>query len=232
MTARQGVLLDCRDCAVRAVCALNRLSRDGQAHLKSLVRERVLHRGDVLLEEGSAATFVRVVKLGTVFAYRTGIDGRQRPIGVVHRGSALGLFGLFGMPSQARCVALMTVRVCEAAVADLQSMSSCGPGLAQEVALSIMQSFAALTAWSEGMRLPGIVNQLAYVLLLMAQAGEAPVVQLPGHAALAELLGTRRESIARALSTLEREGCIRRHERKRCEVHRSALLARLSRGTP
>lgn len=224
-----GRQVDCGACVIRPVCALNRLGHDRGGRAQPLVRERVVHRNDVLLEEGQVAARVRVVKLGTVFAYRTGMDGRQRPIGVVQRGSALGVFGLFGMPSQVRCVALMTGRVCEAAVADLQAMNPCSPGLARQVAQTVTQSFAALGAWSEVMRLPGIVNQLAYVLVLLAQAGEAPVVQLPSHSALADLLGTRRESIARALATLEREGGIRRHERKRCEVRRDRLLARIAR---
>jgi len=70
----------------------------------------------------------------------------------------------------------------------------------------------------------------AAVLLLLGDASQAPVVQLPSHTALAELLGTRRESIARALRSLESEGGIRRHERKRCEVQRDRLLLRLTHG--
>lgn len=221
----------CSDCAIRAGCTLSRLRDDDPARLGAQLRERVFHRGDVLLEEGTLADSVRVVKLGLVFAYRKGLDGRSRPIGVVHRGGAIGIFGTFEMPTQASCVALTSVRVCELPVAALRDMATCGSGLLEEIGRAVTGIFATLTAWSEAMRLPGTINQLAYVLVLMAEANRSPVVQLPSHAALADLLGTRRETIARALRVLHGEGGIRRHERKRCEVRRAELLARLSRGT-
>jgi CRP-like cAMP-binding protein len=220
--------VNCEDCAIRATCTLNRLGNEEGARIGPQVRERIFHRGDVLLDEGKIADFVRFVKLGTVFGYRRGLDGRSRPIGVVSRGGALGIFGTFEMPSQATCVALTTVWVCEVPVVDLRNMSTCGSSLLAQISRSVTDVFASLTAWSEAMRLPGLINQLAYVLVLLADASKASVVQLPSHASLAELLGTRRESIARALRSLESEGGIRRHERKRCEVHRDKLLLRLS----
>lgn len=220
----------CGDCAIRSICTLNRLGGDGDTPLALPLRERVFHRGDVLLEEGTLADSVRVVKLGLVFAYRKGLDGRSRPIGVVHRGGAIGIFGTFDMPTQASCIALTSARVCELPVAALRESATCGTALLEEIGRAITGVFATLTAWSEAMRLPGTINQLAYVLVLLAEANRSPVVQLPSHAALADLLGTRRETIARALRVLQEEGGIRRQERKRCEVHRTALLARLSHG--
>jgi CRP-like cAMP-binding protein len=222
--------VNCQDCATRDACALNRLGKEERERIEPQIRERILHRGDVLLEESKVANCVRFVKLGTVFGYRRGLDGRSRPIGVVSRGHALGIFGTFGMPSQATCIALTTVRVCEVPVADLRSMSRCGSDLHVQVGRCVMEMLAALTAWSEAMRVPGLANQLAYVLVLLGDATQASVVQLPSHADVAELLGARRESIARALRCLESEGGIRRHEHKRCELRREQLLERLSHG--
>jgi len=224
--------VNCEECAIRDACSLNRLRQEERVRIEPQVRERVFHRGDVLLEEGKIADAVRFVKWGTVFGYRRGLDGRSRPIGAVNRGSALGIFGTFEMPSQATCVALTTVRVCEVPVGGLRGVAACGSSLLAQITRSVADIVAALSTWSEAMRLPGTNRQLAYVLVLLADASKASFVQLPSHKALAQLLGTRRETIARALSSLEREGCIRRHERKRCEVHREQLLARVSQGEP
>jgi len=222
--------VDCQDCVIQATCTLNRIRHEERIRIEPKVRERIFHRGDVLLEEGQIAKSARFVKLGTVFGYRRGLDGWSRPIGVAIRGSALGIVGTFDMPSQATCIAQTTVRVCEVPVIDLREASTCGSSLAEEVARSITQIFAALTTWSEAMRLPGTINQLAYILVLLADANKASSVQLPSHSALAELLGTRRETISRALRALESEGGISRHDRKRCEVHRYKLLTRLHAG--
>lgn len=222
---------NCQGCAIRELCTLGRLEPEERALIESRVRERIFHRDDVLVEEGKISSFVRIVKVGTVFAYRRGLDGRSRPIGAVSRGCALGTFGIFDRPNPASCVALKTVRVCEIPVVGLRETSACGSKLLAHITLSVVENFAALTSWSEAMRLPGVTNQLAYILVLLADANKASIVELPSHSALAELLGTRRETIARALGALELAGAIRRHERKRCEVLRSPLLARLSQGT-
>jgi CRP/FNR family transcriptional regulator len=231
MATRKSVRsVNCQGCAIRDTCALNRLGNEERARIEPQIRERIFHRGDVLLEESRIANAARFLKLGIVFAYRRGLDGRSRPIGVVSRGAALGIFGTFEMPSQVTCVALTTARVCEVPATELRTMSTCGSSLLVQVTRSVTEMFAALTAWSEAMRLPGVTNQLAYVLVLLGDATQAPVVQLPSQAALAELLGTRRESVARALRSLESEGSIRRQEHKRCELHRDQLLKRLSHG--
>jgi len=224
-------LTPCQDCAIRKLCVVGRLGTQKRAPIESQLRERIFHRGDVLVEESKYSSLVRIVKMGTVFAYRRGLDGRSRAIGVVSRGSALGTFGVFDMPNQATCVALTTVRVCEIPVVALRDTSTCSSRLLAYIAATLVETFAAAAAWSEAMRLPGVVNQLAYILVLLADANKASMVTLPSHSNLAELLGTRRESVARALGTLESEGGIRRHERKRCEIFRSKLLARLSQGT-
>lgn len=226
--SRSVLSVNCQQCAVRGTCTLNRLRQQEPGHLEHSVRERIFHRGDVLLEEGRIADHVRFVKLGLVFGYRRGLDGRSRPIGVVRRGGPLGIFGTFDLASQASCVALTTVRICEVPVAAMRDVSRCGSSLLAEIGRSVSEVFASLGAWSEAMRLPGTINQLAYVLVLLADAEGTSALQLPSHAALADLLGTRRETIARGLRALESEGCIRRHERKRCDVHRDRLLTRLS----
>ena len=186
----------------------------------------------MLTEEGKVASFVRIVKLGTVFAYRCGLDGRSRPIGVFARGNAFGIFGMFESPNQVSGIALSTVRVCEIPVRALRDLSTCGSQLHVQLVRATANNFAAIAAWSDAVRIAGVVNQLAYVVMLLADAGKSSVVELPGQSALADLLGTRRESIARALRKLDDEGGIRRLERKRCEVHRSQLLMRLSQARP
>lgn len=207
---------------------LGQLGEAAQALLQPQIRQRIFHRGDALIEEGEIAHFVRILKLGTAFAYRRGLDGRSRPIGVLARGNAVGIFGVFENPSQASGVAVTTVRVCEISVLALREVSACGSQSLGHLVRAVVANFAAIAAWSEAMRLPGVVNQLAYIAILLADASRSSVVELPSHSALADLLGTRRESIARALRKLDGEGGIRRLDRKRCEVQRSQLLARLS----
>ncbi|MDN3922923.1 Crp/Fnr family transcriptional regulator [Roseateles violae] len=218
----------CGDCAIGPRCVLGRLEEAERALVAPHLRERIFHRGDALLEEGKDTAFVRVIKLGTAFVHRRGLDGRSRPIGVMGRGQAFGFLGMFGSPNQVSCFAHTTVRVCELPVLAMREMSASVPQFMVHMTRAVVENFASVAAWAEALRLPGMANQLAYVLVLLGDADKSAVVALPSHAALAELLGTRRESIARALRTLESEGGIKRLDRRRCELVRSALLARLS----
>jgi CRP-like cAMP-binding protein len=50
-------------------------------------------------------------------------------------------------------------------------------------------------------------------------------VQLPAQSDLADLLGARRETVARMLGQLEAQGGLTRLDRRHCQINESALLA-------
>ncbi|MBV8503316.1 MAG: Crp/Fnr family transcriptional regulator [Paucibacter sp.] len=223
---------NCYDCSIQTSCLLGQLDPGERAVLLPLTRQRVLHRGESLVEEAQVSSVLRILKLGTVFVYRRGLDGRSRPIAIQPRGAALGAFGILGKPSQATGVAMATIRVCDIPIDALRDMFSCGSKLMTQMVGSVVQNVAAMAAWSEAMRLTSVLNRLAYVLLLLADGGRSSVLDLPSQTDLAELLGTRRESIARALRGLEDDGDIELSGRRRCVVVRSKLLARLEQSMP
>jgi CRP-like cAMP-binding protein len=68
------------------------------------------------------------------------------------------------------------------------------------------------------MRMKGLPQKLLATLHLYAREQRARVVRLPSHVALASLLSTTRETIARSLGQLESSGHILRHDRWHCEV--------------
>lgn len=97
----------------------------------------------------------------------------------------------------------------------------------EQLLTMVVRSHSLCASWSEVMRVRGVVNQLVYAVLLLSEAQGNTAVELPTHTALAELLGTTRETIVRALTKLESEGAIRRLERKKCQLFVEPLLARL-----
>lgn len=224
-TPRSGA--DCQNCATLATCLLGKLSRDELDVLQPLVSKKSFRRGEVLFTETEVATSLKIVKIGTVIAYRLGRDGRERPIGIAVRGSVFGLFGFFGQPSPSTGIAASTGRICEILVTDLKTHTAGVSHFRKHLLAATMQSVGRIASWSEGMRVRGVVNQLAYVVLLLGDAQAHTVVWLPSHTTLAELLGTTRETISRALTTLESEGAIRRIERNTYQLMEEALMARL-----
>ncbi len=195
--------------------------------LQGFVDKRAVQAGDVLSREGEVASVATVVKVGNAFGYRRGLDDRNRPIGLAGRGAVFGLFAYYEQPNQATGVAATAGRICDIPMPTLRNVVSRHPALLKEVVQASIQVCGSIAAWSEAMRLPGVTNQLAYSMVLLADAQRNAVIELPAHTALAKLLATTRETVARAFATLEAEGSLRRLERKKVEVHREALLARI-----
>jgi len=218
---------NCQHCSLQQHCLLGSLAAAERAELQPLAQQRILYHGEVLADETQVATALRMLKLGTVFIYRRGLDGRSRPIGIMPRGAPLGTLGLFGRPNPATAVAMGTVRICEIRLDALRSALSCSSKLEGNLLDSLVKNVTAMATWSEAMRLPGVIDRLAYMLLLLTDAGLSAALELPNQADLAELLGTRRESIARALHGLAADGDIELGERRHCVVDRGRLLARL-----
>lgn len=219
---------DCLHCATLSTCILGKLSAPDLETLQPLVHKRSFQKGDVLAQEGEVASTVLIVKVGMAFGYRLGRDMRTRPIGIAGRGAVFGLFGFYGQPNPASTVAVSAGRACEVQVKDLEIRAANDPAFAMQLSASAMQTVGRIASWSEAMRVRGVVNQLSYSLLLLGEAQGSTVVELPTHTALAELLGTTRETLVRALTTLETEGGIRRLERRKCELFQEVLMARLA----
>lgn len=221
----------CTHCASRSGCLLAQAGALELRGLRASIRERRFDKGDVLTTEGERADMVYVVKLGSVFCYRQGLEGSLRPVGIAGRGSTFGLFGYLRQPNPVTGIATTAGRACGVPVSLLSVHARQQPALADQVHAALARNFSTLAAWSEGMRLQGVANQLAYTVLLLSQAQRSHVVELPAQTALAQLVGSTRETVARGLATLERSGGIRRLERRLCEVEPDALLAQLRRAT-
>lgn len=211
----------CQVCAARQGCLIGRLPRARQLRIDPWINEIEFRKGDRLQAEGAATEVVRTIKLGTVMLTREGPDGVARPVAIVGRGHLLGQWRLLDQPTQVGALALSTGRVCELPLPALK-----GPLLQDPVFLNALHSgmahtFARLADWSHVARLRGLPRQLVATLLLLSEAQGASAVRLPSHVALAAVLNTTRESVARTLRQLDTAGHLRRIDRWHAELSRS-----------
>lgn len=203
----------CQRCAARPSCLIGRLPRLQQERLDPAIREVGFRKGEVLQFEGVAPAVVRSIKLGTVMLTRSGEDGKHRPVAMVGRGHLMGTWGSLDMPTQVGALAQSAGRVCELPVTALRHSKHQDPVLLDALHHQLQQAFARLADWSQVMRLRGLKRQLLAALNLLAQEQGTRTVLLPSQVALASLLSSSRESVARMLSQLEDEGLLRRVDR-------------------
>lgn len=203
----------CQLCAARLTCLIGRLPPAQQERLDPMLRELGFRKGEVLQTEGIAAGVVRTVKLGTVMLTRTGPDGGHHPVAMVGRGHLLGMWGLLGKPTQVGAQALSAGRVCEMPVAALRHTLQQDAALMDVLHHHMANAFARMADWSQVMRLRGLPRQLMATLMLLAHEQGTRTVHLPSQVALASLLSTSRESVARGLRQLDDNGHLRRVDR-------------------
>jgi CRP-like cAMP-binding protein len=227
--ARARAQSGCDQCATRSMCVLGSLDAQRRRALEPAVRKFAFRPGDTLVHQGERASALCVIQVGTVFGCRAGLDGAARPVGMWGRGAGFGLCGFFGQITQLAAVAAGAGRACAIPVQALQDEARRSPLVFERMTTAMIRNYGTMAAWSEAKRLPGTANQLGYAILLLADLQRSAAVELPSQKALAALLGTTRETIARALATLEREGAIRRSGRRNCEVVRSQVLDLITR---
>lgn len=225
---------DCVYCGTRSCCPLGKLPTVTRAAIQPLIRKTRFQRDAVLLTEGLLSPTMKIIQLGLVFELRMGREGCSRPMSVAGRGDVLGLTGFFEQPNLVSAVAVTSGRLCEIDIDGLLRESLSFPELRTLLHSEAARFVDKMASWSEAMRVRGAVNQLAYALLLLSETRDNVVIELPTHTALAELLGSTRETVVRSLSMLAKEGSISRLEQRNCLIVKSALLARLRNepGTP
>ncbi len=181
-------------------------------------RERPFLQGEVATREGELSRHLRIVKVGWVFLCRTRPDGSARPVAIAGRGTVLGFCSYFRQPDAVSAVTGSSCRVCEFATELMQSLASNDSGFRQRVEKVFCDSLGLLAEWAEATSHRTVMAQVAASVQLLAAQQGSTAVSIPSHTALASLLGTTRESVARALAGLESAGYLLRKSARRCEV--------------
>lgn len=223
-----GASQRCQICAARTRCVVGQLPRSQQALLDPLIHERSYRKGEVLQHEGVVPLAVHAIKLGTVMVSRHGPDGQPYPVAVLGRGHLLGLWGLLDGLTQTGAQALTAARVCELPTSALRNALGSDQALCVVLRQPLLQAFAALADWAQVTRQRTLQRQLMAALLLLAQEQGSRTVTLPSQTALAALLCTSRETVARALRLLEDNGHLQRIDRWHAELgpdHRAVFAS-------
>ena len=217
----------CADCATRELCLIGSLPH-ASTGIGPMVRERTFHQGEMLSREGDVASHFKIIKIGMVFLCRNTAAGTPRPVAVSARGTTFGIFGYMTQPNQVSVVASSSGRYCEIAIERVESLARNDSSFRQRLQKVYVDTVAIFAAWAEAIGGGNVVTKVASSLLLLMGSQRSTAITIPSHSAMAEMLGTTRESVARALATLEADGGVIRKSPRRCEVFPGPLRERLA----
>ncbi|MCU0924672.1 MAG: Crp/Fnr family transcriptional regulator [Hydrogenophaga sp.] len=216
-----GPTLRCQRCAARQVCRIGQLPTIHLERLDPTIREVDFAKGARLQVQGAGLEVLHAIKLGTVMLSRRGPDLVERPVALLGRGHLLDHGGLLDEPAASSAQALSPGRVCEIPAAALRGQGPADGALLSALLAGMAQTWARLADWGQVVRLSGLQRQLVNTLLLLSEEQGSQTVRLPTHVALAGLLGTSRESVARTLRSLAQDGHLRRIDRWHAELSSS-----------
>lgn len=208
----------CAHCATLQVCLLGDLPDASRELLASCIEESAFGKGDTLQLEGAVAQRISIIKIGAVMATRQGDDGQPHSVALLGRGKTLGGYAVYGHQEQVGAQALSTGRVCRVGVPDFYRLGVVDRTFHACIQSHLVASHGQLADWSRVMRIKGLQQKLLATLKLYSREQGSRSIRLPSHVALAALLSTTRETIARSLRQLEAAGHILRHDRWHCEV--------------
>ena len=213
-----GELADARGEIVRILSALPLFARLDERAL-AVVAARTVTRwvpaGTLLFRHGEPARGLYVVVEGSVHVYRATRDGREQTLHVQGPGQPLGEVPLFdGGPYPASARAEEESRLLFLGRDDFERLYRGHPAVADAVIRELGRRLRRMVGLVEKISLKDVSARVALSLLEHAEAtgalAEGASFRLPRtQEEMAAELATTRESVARALARLRRDGVIR-----------------------
>jgi CRP/FNR family transcriptional regulator, cyclic AMP receptor protein len=188
--------------------------------------------GELLHEAGAPMESITFISQGRVKVYRLSRDGKQQTITLLGPGDAFGEIGLVDRRAQELFVeALDDVLVCRTGRDAFLRLCSRDPALAIRLAEAMGEKLQEARERIADFAFRDVRGRVAHLVLTLLErerrlAGSDAIDRVvPGltHRELADLIGTRRESVTLALNALERDGYIRVEDRALAVVDLAGL---------
>lgn len=200
----------CTHCLTRHRCVFQ--SVPGAAD-KLQVREFSVRPDSVLEVQGEHQDTLGVIKVGQAKGSRTVTAGKHKAIIFLGRGRVVGLGSAFRHRSPLTLTSLTPMRVCAARAELLHNEALSDERFLAAVVDAAGRFVNCVTDWSGLLREDDFGRRLHRALQMIATEEGSCSFRIPSHAQLADLLGSRRETVSRYLGTLVEQGQLRKLDR-------------------
>lgn len=190
-----------------------------RASLESMCRMRVCREGQTVVQEEASTDFVGCVLSGILRMQKTLADGRHHIVGLLVEGDIFGR--VFGGAVEFAIEAATDVEFCAFPRGEFEKLLMRSPDLDRAVMLNMLNELDRARDWMIILSNQKITSRVAGFLLLMIsrfsaidhilEASDSGIeIRIPiSREDLSHFLGTRPESISRALHALQDDGDIR-----------------------
>ncbi|MFW5750181.1 MAG: Crp/Fnr family transcriptional regulator [Planctomycetota bacterium] len=209
-------------------CMLCELPPDDLAALAGMIGPRHFPAGATLFRQDDPAAGFHVVETGSVRVARLSPDGREQILHIFGPGELIGEVPVFqGGRYPAGAVAVSAVASLWIPRDRFVQLSEGNPALLLDMLALLARRLRNFVGMIDALALKDVRTRLAHHLMSAARNG---AVELDvTKAVLANLLGTKAETLSRTLKRLEQSGCIAVHG-ARIEILDATLLDAIATG--
>lgn len=225
-----------RDRTLAGISLLNPLDPAERARLERICTWKTFSRGQHIIERGSPGTDVLFLVDGVIQIFSFTPSGREVLFGTLHSGEYFGeLAAIDGLPRSADARARETSLVAILPAADFRHLLQASAPIANEVLGRVVRLVRACDDRIMTLSTLSAVQRVYAILLDMAQpdaagAGLWVVRPLPPMREIAAIIGTSRETVARAIGQIRQREIVRRRDRNLYILDRRELERLLSAG--
>jgi CRP/FNR family transcriptional regulator len=198
-----------------------------QAELQSvasLMFEKKVDRGELLLLEGETANEMYFVASGVVKIFKTSADGKEQILDISRPGASFADVPIFDEgPAPASAQAMGPVVIYGIRKSNLETILRQHPRVALNMTRVLAGRVRHLVSLVEDLSFKRVIGRVAKILLEHAGDGISGPRPRLTQQEMAAMAGTAREVIGRSLKALEEEGAIRLDRQRIIITNKQAL---------
>jgi CRP/FNR family transcriptional regulator/CRP/FNR family cyclic AMP-dependent transcriptional regulator len=197
--------------SLRAIPLFAQVSDEDLASIASLLIERRLPKNKTVVEEGTPGDYMYVIREGRVKVTKLSGDGREKILEMLEAGAFFGEMSLLdSAPRSASVKALTDVRVLALSRKDFLNVLRRSPDLALAVITELTSRLRQQDEQASSLSFQRVKERTQGLLVRLARDD----VGVPGrlatpaltHQQIADMIGTSRETVTRAVKGLKQEG--------------------------
>ena len=169
--------------------------------------------GESLETQDARGQTLGVVKVGLVKGMRRGVADKDKTIILMGKGRLIGFSQPFGQSALLNLVTISPTRVCEVDMEAAREIAMPYPPFQEAILRTIHDFLGSMADWSQLLREESFLTKVCGALHMIAAEGDSPSFRIPSHTELANVLGARRETIARHIAILIERGLFQKVDR-------------------
>jgi CRP-like cAMP-binding protein len=204
--------------SLRNIPLFSSVGDDDLDAVAALLIERRFPKHKTIVEEGLPGDYMYVIREGRVQVSKLSDDGREKILEFLEAGDFFGEMSLLdNAPRSASCRALVECRVLALSRNDFLNAMRKGPDLAMAVVQELTRRLRQVDEQASSLSFQRVKERTMGLLIRLAKddaEGARRMTPVLTHQQIADMIGTSRETVTRALKGLKGEGWLTQQGKK------------------